>query len=118
MHETRDFISTNLNLLARRMLHSKYQCIPAGGSREEDFSRFIKIVLTLPLLGQKRGQPLYLNKFESRSPKHVSCQVWLKLAQWFLRRSRLKEKVDAGRTDGRTDAAPYHKLSMAFGQVS
>jgi len=40
------------------------------------------------------------------------------LAQWFLRRSRLKEKVDAGRTDdgrrttdGRTDAAPWHKLS-------
>jgi len=36
----------------------------------------------------------------------VSYQVWLKLAWWFLRRSRLKKKVDAGRTDGRrtTDA--------------
>jgi len=41
--------------------------------------------------------PLYLNKSEFPSPKHVSYQVWLKLAWWFLRRSRLKKKVDAGR---------------------
>jgi len=34
---TRDFILTNLNLLAPRILHDKYQCIPASGSREEDF---------------------------------------------------------------------------------
>jgi len=45
-----------------------------------------------PLLGPKSGQPLYLNKSESPSPKHVSCQVWLKLAKW-LRRSCLKGKV-------------------------
>jgi len=55
---------------------------------------------TFSLLGPKRGQPLYLNKYESPSFRHVFCQVWLKLAKWFLRRSRLKEKVDAGR---RTD---------------
>jgi len=32
MDDPRDFISTNLNLLAPRMLQDKYQCIPAGGS--------------------------------------------------------------------------------------
>jgi len=32
----------------------------------------------------------------------------LKLAQWFLRRSRLKEKVDAGRTDGQIAMAIAH----------
>jgi len=50
-HAPIDFIWTTLNLLAPRMLHGKYQCIPAGGSWEETFSRFIKIVLTLPLIG-------------------------------------------------------------------
>jgi len=37
---------------------------------------------------------------ESPSLNHVSHQVWLKLAKWFMRRSRLKEKVNR-RTDGR-----------------
>jgi len=49
----------------------------------QDLSRFS---LFCPLLGPKRRQPLYLNKSESSSSKHVSCQVWLKLAKWFLRR--------------------------------
>jgi len=49
IHDPRDFIGTNLNLLAPRMLHAKYQCIPAGGSWEEGFWRFIKIFLILPL---------------------------------------------------------------------
>jgi len=62
----------------------------------------------LPLIG-----PFYLIKSKSLSPKHVSYQVWLKLAWWFWRRSDLKEKFDAGgTTDGRTtDAAPWHKFS-------
>ena len=30
---------------------------------------------------------LHLNKLESPSPKDAFCQVWLKLAQWFWRRS-------------------------------
>ena len=32
---------------------------------------------------------LHLKKLESPSPKDVSCQVWLKLAQWFWRRNFL-----------------------------
>ena len=32
------------------------------------------------------GVALYLNKFESHSPKDALCQVWLKLAPWFCRR--------------------------------
>jgi len=64
------------------------------------FLKMIKISLFGPLLGPKRGQPLYLNKSESPSLKHDSFQVWLKLAKWFLRRSRLKEKL-TGADDGR-----------------
>ena len=36
----------------------------------------------LPL---EKGTALHLNKLEFRSPKDALCQVWLKLAQWFLR---------------------------------
>ena len=34
----------------------------------------------------EKDMALHLNKLESLSPKDVLCQVWLKLAQWFLRR--------------------------------
>jgi len=52
--------------------------------------------LFCPFLGPKRGQTLCLNKSESTSPKHVSYRVWLKLAHWFLRRSRLKKTPTTG----------------------
>jgi len=55
IHDPRDFIWTNLNLLVSGMLHAKYQCIPAGGSWEEDLSN---LSLFCPLLDPKRGQPL------------------------------------------------------------
>jgi len=82
------------------MLHAKYQSIPARSSRKEDFEDLSKF-------------SFILNKFESPSTKHVSYQVWLKLAWWFLRRSHLKENFDAGwMIDGwLTDAAPWHMLS-------
>jgi len=93
IHDPRDLIWTNLNLLAPRVLHTIYQCIPAGGSWEEGLS---KLCLLCPLLGPKRGQPLYLNKSESPIPQacFLPCLVEIHL-EWFLR-SRLKEKVDAG----------------------
>ena len=37
----------------------------------------------LPL---KKGLALHFNNFESPSPKDDLCQVWSKLAKWFLRR--------------------------------
>ena len=59
---------------------------------------------------------LHLNKHESPSPKDALCQVWLKLAQWFLR-IRWKYKkftdrwTDGGTTDTRQSA---EKLTWAF----
>jgi len=61
------------------------------------FFKINKIFLILPLIGPAR----HLNKSESPSPNHVSHQVWLKLAKWFVRRSCLKEKVNR-RMDRRT----------------
>ena len=37
-----------------------------------------------------KGGALHLNKLESPSHKDALCQVWLKLAQWFWRRSFFK----------------------------
>ena len=34
----------------------------------------------------EKGGAFHLNKLESLSPKDDLCQVWLKLAMWFLRR--------------------------------
>ena len=53
----------------------------------------------LPL---EKGVALHLIKFESPSPKDALCQVWLKLAQWFLRRSRKQEKFTDRRTEKQT----------------
>jgi len=65
------------------------------------FDRFNKIVFILPLIGPQKGPAPLFEQSESSSPNHVSHQVWLKLAKWFVRRSCLKEKVNR-RTDRRT----------------
>jgi len=60
----------------------------------EDLSNFF---LLCPLLGPKRDQPHYLNKYESPSPKHVSYQIWLKMA-WSLKGIILQmDDADDGR---------------------
>ena len=51
------------------------------------YSVFSLFCYYLPL---EKGVALYFNKFESPSPKDALCLVWLKLAQWFLRRKFLK----------------------------
>jgi hypothetical protein len=61
------------------------------------FSVFLLFRYYLPL---EKGYPLRLNKLESPPPKNDLCQVWLKLAQWFWRRSR---KCKSLQTDGQTD---------------
>jgi hypothetical protein len=48
----------------------------------------------------EKGNPFHLNKLETPPPKDDLCQVWLKLAQWFWRRSR---KCKSLQTDGQTD---------------
>ena len=68
------------------------------------FLKFVNIFSLFPYyLPLEKGVALHLNKFESPLPKDALCQVWLKLAQWFLRRSRKYEKFTDGRTDRQTD---------------
>jgi len=70
----------------------------------QDLSNFS---LFCPLLDPKRGQLLYLKHSESPSPKR------LQIAKWFLRISRLKEKLtddnddDNTTNDGRIEMAIF-----------
>ena len=59
---------------------------------------------------------LHLNKHESPSPKDALCQVWLKLAQWFLRIRWKYNKFTDRWTDGRTTDTRQsaEKLTWAF----
>jgi hypothetical protein len=51
----------------------------------------------------EKGNPLHFNHLESPSLKDDLCQVWLKLAQWFWRKSRKCKSLQTdGPTDGRT----------------
>ena len=58
-----------------------------SGSWEKISLNFVNVFLLfcyyLPL---EKDAVLYLNKLESPSPKDALCQVWLKLAQWFLKK--------------------------------
>jgi hypothetical protein len=45
-----------------------------------------------------KGNPIYLKKLETPPQKYNLCQVWLKLAEWFWRRS---QKCKNLQTDGR-----------------
>jgi hypothetical protein len=66
--------------------------------------RFLKIfsvfLLFCDYFSLEKGNPLHLNNLESSPPKDDLCQLWLKLAQWFWRRSR---KCKSLQTDGQMD---------------
>jgi hypothetical protein len=59
-----------------------------SGCGEEDFLKNLMVFFFfryyLPL---EKADPLHLYKLDTPLPKDDLCQVWLKLAQWFWRRS-------------------------------
>jgi hypothetical protein len=64
------------------------------------FKIFSVFLLFCDYLPFEKGNPLRFNKLESPLPKDDLCQIWLKLAQWFWRKSR---KCKSLQTDGQTD---------------
>ena len=64
----------------------------------------------------EKGMVIQLNKLETLSPKDVLCQVWLKFAEWFLRRSF--RNVALGKGDGlsfdKTNSLHLRKLCARF----
>jgi len=86
---------------------------------EKIFWRFNKIFLILPLIGPQKGPAPLFEQIWTSPLNHVSHHVWLKLAKWFFRRSRLNGKVNRQtdrQTDGRTpDKLRWQYLTWAFG---
>ena len=48
---------------------------------------------------KKKNLPLHLNKFESTSPNHALCQIWLKLAHCMVLERKMKMWKFYGLTD-------------------
>ena len=58
----------------------------------------------------------HLNKLESHSPKDASCNVWLKLAQWFWKRRRKCEKCTTTTTTTENGQILIRKAHLSFQQ--
>jgi hypothetical protein len=63
------------------------------------FSEFYSFAIISPL---GRGLP-FICKTLNPLPKDDLCQLWLKLAKRFWRRSQKSKSLTDGQTDGRTD---------------
>jgi hypothetical protein len=72
---------------------------------EKKIFKNFQCIFTLLLLSPVGdGQPLSFEQFRIPSPNDDLCQVWLKLAQWFWRRSRKCKSLQTdGQQDGKTD---------------
>jgi hypothetical protein len=80
------------------------------------FSVFLLFCDYLPL---EKSNPLHLNNLEFPSPKDDLCQVLLKLAQWFWKRSRKCKSLQTdGRTDGRRTTGDQKSSLELSAQVS
>ena len=85
------FIWTNLNPLHPKMISAKFGWNCLNGSGEYIFFQFVNVFLQFRnYFSLQKGGGLYLNKIEPPSPKDELCQVWLKLARWFMRRRFFK----------------------------
>jgi len=69
------------------MFHAKYQRIPASGSRE-DFLRFFKIFLNLPLIWPA---PLF-EQIRIPIPKACLLPSWVEIGQVVLEKKSFKGK--------------------------
>ena len=103
---------TNLNPLHPRIHCAKFGWIWSSGSPKDALCQvwlklaqwfwrgFLNFFTVFGLfhnyLPLEKGRALQLNKLESPLPKDALCQIWLKLAQWFLKRwkfERWSEKL-------------------------
>jgi hypothetical protein len=117
LKRTWPLICTIFNSLYLRMICTKFYWIWLAGSGEEDFKKnFSKFLLFRYYLPLGKGVVLHVYNSESSLPKDDLCQLWLKLAQRFWRRSwNCKSVTDRRQTDGQTtDKRRSEKLTWAF----
>ena len=94
-----------------RMLCVKFGWNCLSGCWGEDFKISSMFFRYIVIWSRWKTSCPYLNKLEFPSPKGALCQVWLKVAQWFLRGKWKYNKF----TDGRTEKWPttgYQKSSL------
>lgn len=82
------FNCTNLNPLYWRMFCVKFDWYLSSGSVEKDFEILSKHIRFFCYFSPWKRACLHLSKLESASFKDALCKDWLKLAQWFCKRSR------------------------------
>ena len=83
------------------------------------FKNFQYFLLFRDYLPFEKSNPLGFNNLESPRPKDDLCQVWLKLAQRFWRRSRKCKSLQTdGRTDGRQTMGDQNSSLELSAQVS
>ena len=78
-------IWTNLVVLEHPMMQIKFQCYRPFGAREEDFFMIFTIYGHIGHLGHKIWTS-WTNFLSLSHPIDASYEIWLWLAQWFLRR--------------------------------
>ena len=87
------------------MLPAKYQRSPPGGSGEEDFWRVFTIIWAWwPSWISDQN---HFSHFSFPQSLDATYEIWLHLAQWFQRRSRLKVWTEDG-------GFPYYKLPQSL----
>ena len=72
--------------LSKLLSSSPKNALAQWFQRRRCFSFLNVFLLVRNCLPLEKGLTVQLNKIESPSPNNALCQVWLKLAQWFLRR--------------------------------
>ena len=95
------FIWTNLNPPHPRIVPSFVE-IGLLVLKKKIFKYFNVCSLFRDYLPLEKNGARHFNNLESSLPKDALYQVWLKLAQWFLRRRWKCEKFTDGRTDRQT----------------
>ena len=92
--QPRVIIWANLVVLKHPMMHTKIQGQWPFGSGEEDFFRFLPYMAMVAILVMDQD---HLSKLSFPHHTEAPYEIWLWLAQWFLRRRCLKSVDDDGR---------------------
>ena len=90
------------------MLHTKFEGHQPIGFREEDFLRFYHIWAWRPSWSCDQ---VHFNILSFPHPTEAPYEIWLWLAEWFLRRWCLKS-VDDGRRWQRNERMPTYPISL------
>jgi hypothetical protein len=119
LKKTWPFTWTTWNSLYPRMICTKFDWNWTAGSGEDFFFKFPCIFTLLLLSPLGEGQSPSFEQFRIPSPKDDLFHVWLKLVQWFWRRSQKCKSLQTDRrTNGRRTTGDQKSSLELSAQVS